>query len=235
MINVAFRIDLESSLSVLFSFVIILSIILIFGYPYLNTASGITSLADATSNTTLSANTTCMINNAPNRTSMINGNPNTDKHNHFNPLVTGIKLGGNPFSIAVNPSANIIYIADKLIKKITFLDGNTDRQIKTVTITNNKSSNLSANPEDLKSSIAFATSVNLLYVGSTDSNIISAIDGNDGSPVTSKTAGGGVKGLDANAENLYAITNRTIWTIYLLANRGEYRTADNRLVPIYMP
>jgi len=43
----------------------------------------------------------------------------------------GIKIGGTPYAITVNPSNNKIYVIDKFYKKISIIDGDTDRLIKT--------------------------------------------------------------------------------------------------------
>ena len=47
----------------------------------------------------------------------------------------GIKVGGMPYSIAVNPSLDVVYVADKFSKKVSFIDGSTGELIRKVNLT----------------------------------------------------------------------------------------------------
>jgi DNA-binding beta-propeller fold protein YncE len=97
----------------------------------------------------------------------------------------GIEVGGNPYSIAVNPDKDMVYVADKLSKKISFVDGSTGEVIKKVNLTNISPNNSSIRDKYFKRigltpSIAVSSSFNLLYVAYTDSDSLWVLDGTTG-------------------------------------------------------
>ena len=47
----------------------------------------------------------------------------------------GIKVGGMPYFVSMNPKINTVYIADKFSKRITFMDGNSGKIIRKVNLT----------------------------------------------------------------------------------------------------
>ena len=76
---------------------------------------------------------------------------------------TGIKTGGNPYAIAVNPKTNMIYVVDKFQKKVSFIDGENDKVVRTVNIPNVIQHNFSYNNTDTRSSIAAASLCMLVF------------------------------------------------------------------------
>ena len=126
---------------------------------------------------------------------------------------TGLKIGGNPFKVAVNPNTNTIYVIDKFSKRISFIDGNTDRRIGTTYVTNIKPVTLGfnrSNITDFRSDIEINTQSNLAYVITTDSSIVSAIDSSDGNLVTSSIVKGMPFDLSINQGRIYVITDQEI-------------------------
>jgi YVTN family beta-propeller protein len=130
------------------------------------------------------------------------------------PQDKGIKIGGNPYGIAVNSDNNIIYVIDKFYKKISFIDGDTDRIIKTVTIPNNRPTNFKYNISDISSAIAVDQRFNLIYITNSGSNTVSAIDGSDGNTVTNITVDGSPRALavESNTSRIHVVTNNNIQT-----------------------
>jgi YVTN family beta-propeller protein len=130
------------------------------------------------------------------------------------PQDKGIKIGGNPYGVAVNSDNNIIYVIDKFYKKISFIDGDTDRIIKTVTIPNNRPTNFKYNISDISSAIAVDQRFNLIYITNSGSNTVSAIDGSDGNTVTNITVDGSPRALavESNTSRIHVVTNNNIQT-----------------------
>src|SRR6201997_4130528 len=65
---------------------------------------------------------------------------------HAQPLtqgnaITGIKVGGHPYAIEVDPKTNIIFVAGILPKKITTIDGSSNRQANTISLSYNPAFN----------------------------------------------------------------------------------------------
>src|ERR1700758_5234464 len=57
-------------------------------------------------------------------------------------VITGIKVGGHPYAIAVDPKTNIIFIAGILPKKIFTIDGSPNRQVNTISLSNTPAFNV---------------------------------------------------------------------------------------------
>jgi len=130
------------------------------------------------------------------------------------PQDRGIKIGGNPYGIAVNSDNNMIYVIDKFYKKISFIDGDTDRIIKTVTIPNNRPADFKYNISDISSAIAIDQRFNLIYITNSGSNTVSGIDGSDGNTVTNITLDGSPRALavESNNSRIHVVTNNNIQT-----------------------
>jgi DNA-binding beta-propeller fold protein YncE len=91
-----------------------------------------------------------------NKTKKTSTSKATEDQNQTNPASRGIKIGGNPYAIAVNPKNNTIYVVDKYYKKISFIDDDIDKVTRTVIIPNSKTPALSKyNVTDFSSAIAF--------------------------------------------------------------------------------
>ena len=90
---------------------------------------------------------------------------NMHGQSQINSVDTGIKLGGNPYAITVNPESNTVYVVDKFYKKISFIAGDTDKLIRTITIPTSKTASLTnTNITDFSSAITVDSRSNLLYV-----------------------------------------------------------------------
>jgi YVTN family beta-propeller protein len=125
-----------------------------------------------------------------------------------NPKNVGIQVGGNPYGIAVNPKSNMIYVVDKFYKKISFIDGENDKGLKTITISNTTLHDSRYVIDDFSTSIAVNPSLNLVYVISTASDTISTLDGSSGHMVLNTIVDGIPRAI--------GVDNRSI--IYVAAN-----------------
>src|SRR5215831_1316468 len=123
--------------------------------------------------------------------------------------ITGIKLGGHPYAIAVDPKTNILYVAGILPKKIFTIDGYSDKQVNTIILSNNPAFNASAK---LFPYVAVSSTVVLAFFAYSDSETLHVIDGSQGYIVTNNTLNGMPSGLgadpDPNFAYLYAVVNR---------------------------
>ena len=128
------------------------------------------------------------------------------------PQDRGIKIGGNPYGIAVNSDNNMIYVIDKFYKKISFIDGDTDRIIKTIIIPNNRQTNFKYNVSDVSSSIAVDRRFNLIYTANSGFDTVSVIDGSEGNIVTNYVVDGSPRALavESNNSRIHVVTNNFI-------------------------
>jgi DNA-binding beta-propeller fold protein YncE len=127
-----------------------------------------------------------------------------------NALDAGIRVGGSPFRLSVDPTTNMVYVVDKFSKKISFLDGVSDRVAKTVTLARiepiSEGFNRS-NLHELKSDISIDPVTKLLYIITSDSSLLYALDTDTGSLVSNFTLRGSPFGLSANNTVIYVITS----------------------------
>jgi len=143
--------------------------------------------------------------------------------------ITGIKVGGHPYAIAVDPKANIIYVAGILPKKIFSIDGSSNKQSSTIIL-----SNTSAFKAGLKlfPYVAVSATAGLAFFAYSDSKTMHIVDGSQGYVVTNDTLNGMPAGLgadpDPNFAYLYAVVNRqnnnTIYKINAFYNSAERTT-----------
>jgi YVTN family beta-propeller protein len=126
------------------------------------------------------------------------------------PENTGIKLNGNPYSVAVNTNSNTIYVVDKFYKKVSFIDGNNDELTRIVTIPTSKTPALSKyNLTDISSAIALDSDLNLLYVTNSGSDIVSVIDGSEGNSVINQTVDGSPRAIEIESTGeIFVLTNK---------------------------
>lgn len=102
----------------------------------------------------------------------------------------GIKVGGIPYAVSINPNADIVYVADKFSKRISFIDGSTGNVIIKVNLAGDNKNIVAAKEAVLPSyigvspSMAFNNDTNLLYVAYTDSDSIWVLDGTTGDIVS---------------------------------------------------
>jgi DNA-binding beta-propeller fold protein YncE len=103
----------------------------------------------------------------------------------------------------------MVYVVDKYYKKISFIDGDTDRVIKTVVIPNDSPASLKYNVMDISSYIAINTPLNLLYVINSASETVNEIDGSEGNTVTNITLEGSPRALAVDDFGVYffVVTN----------------------------
>jgi YVTN family beta-propeller protein len=122
----------------------------------------------------------------------------------------GIKVSGSPFALSVNNNSDVVYVIDKFLKKITLIDDNSDRQTDKIVINNTNSAAANIRGDiDLRSAIDVDTESDLLYIATTDSNIISAIEGSEGSIISRYHVAGSPFDLIVNSQSnrIYSITN----------------------------
>jgi len=140
--------------------------------------------------------------------------------------ITGIKLGGHPYAIAVDPKTNIMYVAGILPKKVFTIDGSSYKQINTIILSNNPAFNASAK---LFPYVAVSSTAGLAFFAYSDSETLHVIDGSQGDIVTNDTLNGMPSGLgpdpDPNFAYLYAVVNtQNNNTIYKI--NAFYNSAD---------
>jgi YVTN family beta-propeller protein len=150
--------------------------------------------------------------------------------------ITGIKIGGHPYAIAVDPKSNIIYVAGILPKKIFTIDGSSNRQVNTISLTNTPAFNAYTK---IFPYIAVSSTTGLAFFGYSDSKTLHIIDGSQGY-VTNDTLNGMPAGLgadpDPNFSYLYAVVNtqnnNTIYKINAFYNSAERaaQVANNDLL-----
>ena len=112
----------------------------------------------------------------------------------------GIKVGSEPRSIAINPTTNIIYIANYLSDTITVLDGNNrDRVIADIKV--------GKSPAGL----ALDLTKNIVYVTNQDLNSVSVIDGRTNQVISNFTVGLSPTGIAINPLTgmIYVISSLT--------------------------
>src|SRR5919198_6261119 len=128
---------------------------------------------------------------------------NLGNRSRSNALVTGINIGGNPVAIAVNPTTNMIYVANAFSKKMSFIDGNIDSQINTAKVISIQSNALA-----FRSSVAVNPIRNLLYVTNVDSGKVSLIDGAEGIIVGNLTVRGNAYSIALNpkSNDIFVVT-----------------------------
>ncbi len=144
--------------------------------------------------------------------------------------ITGIKLGGHPYAIAVDPKANIIYVAGILPKKIFTIDGSSNRQASTIILSNTP--DFTAADLKLFPYVAVSATAGLAFFAYSDSKTMHIVDGSQGYVVTNDTLNGMPAGLgadpDPNFAYLYAVVNRqnnnTIYKINAFYNSAERTT-----------
>jgi YVTN family beta-propeller protein len=140
--------------------------------------------------------------------------------------ITGIKVGGHPYAIAVDPKTNIMYVAGILPKKIFTIDGSSDKQINTIILSSNPAFNASAK---LFPYVAVSSTAGLAFFAYSDSETLHVMDGSQGYIVANDTLNGMPAGLgadpDPNFAYLYAVVNRqnnnTIYKINAFYNSAE--------------
>ena len=102
--------------------------------------------------------------------------PGKEISNRTSNRITGIKVGGSPYAITINPGTKMVYVADKYSSRISFIDGNSDRKIKSVKVNITEPPALPNRPE-LRSGITIDNATNLIYFVSTISDKIYVLDG----------------------------------------------------------
>jgi len=172
---------------------------------------------------------------------------------HAQPLtqgnaITGIKVGGHPYAIAVDPKTNIIFVAGILPRKIFTIDGSSNRQINTISLSNTPAFNAGTkilpkiareystkifpNIAGESPSIAVSATTGLAFFAYSDSETLHVIDGSQGYVVTNDTLNGMVAGLgadpDPNFSYIYAVVNgqnnNTIYKINAFYNSEDRAT-----------
>jgi YVTN family beta-propeller protein len=147
-----------------------------------------------------------------------------DQGFQYNSLNQGIIIGGIPYSMAINPDTNIVYVADKFSKRISFIDGNTGEVIQKVNLT---SDNTSPNSSSIRAeyfrkigltpSIAISNTTNLLYAAYTDSDLLWIMDGTTGDLVSRLDVGGIPRSISADPLSQYVYVSTL-----------DYANPDNR-------
>ena len=120
---------------------------------------------------------------------------------------SGISVRGIPFVLGLNPNNNILYVADKFSKKITFIDEIKDIPLKNVSLGDMAPSSDIRKGIDLRSILSLDNSSNLLYLATTDLNQVSVIDGIDGTPITKYEINGSPFDIVSNNQQIYVIAN----------------------------
>lgn len=148
-------------------------------------------------------------------------------------LETGLKIGGNPFQVAVNPHTNMVYVIDKFSKKIVFIDGSTDRLINTVSLASTKPVVLGfnvSNLHELRSDIDIDPETNLIYATTTDSSLLAVID-DEGNKILNLPIVGSPFALSANNLTVYVIAqldspfSGIVYQVYPYFNRINGNTS----------
>lgn len=142
--------------------------------------------------------------------------------------ITGIKVGGHPYAIAVDPKTNIIFVAGILPKKIFTIDGSSNRQVNTISLSNTPPFNTTIYTK-IFPYIAVSTTAGLAFFAYADSETLHVIDGSQGYVVTNDTLNGIPAGLgadpDPNFAYIYAVVNRqnnnTIYKINAFYNSAD--------------
>jgi YVTN family beta-propeller protein len=140
--------------------------------------------------------------------------------------ITGIKVGGHPYAIAVDPKTNIIFVAGILPKKILTIDSSSNRQVNTISLSYNPAFNAYAK---IFPYIAVSATAGLAFFAYSDYETLHFIDGSQGYVVANDTLNGMPTGLgadpDPNFAYLYALVNRqNSNTIYKI--NAFYNSAD---------
>jgi YVTN family beta-propeller protein len=143
--------------------------------------------------------------------------------------ITGIKIGGHPYAIAVDPKTNIIFVAGVLPKKIFAIDSSSNRQVNAISLSNNPAFNAYAKNFPY---VAVSATAGLAYFAYSDSDTLHIIDGSQGTWVTNDTLTGMPAGLgadpDPNLVSLYAVVNgqnnNTIYKINAFYNSADRAT-----------
>src|SRR5215467_4178292 len=127
--------------------------------------------------------------------------------------ITGIKVGGHPYAIAVDPKTNIIFVAGMLPKKIFTIDSSSNRQVNTISLSNTPAFNVGTKSFPNKAGefpdIAVSATAGLAFFAYSDSETLHIIDASQGYVVTNDTLNGMVTGLDADPDpnfvSIYAV------------------------------
>lgn len=140
--------------------------------------------------------------------------------------ITGIMVGGHPYAIEVNPKTNTIFVAGILPKKIFTLDGSSNKQVNTISLSNTPTFNAYTK---IFPYIAVSATAGLAFLAYSDSETLHVIDGTEGDIVTNDTVYGMPGGLgadpDPNFTFLYAVVNapnnNTIYKINAFYNSAD--------------
>ena len=162
--------------------------------------------------------------------------------------ITGIKVGGHPYAIAVDPKTNIIFVAGMLPKKIFTIDSSSNRQVNTISLSNTPAFNVGTKSFPNKAGeystksfpniagefpdIAVSATAGLAFFAYSDSETLHIIDASQGYVVTNDTLNGMVTGLDADPDpnfvSIYAVVNgqnnNTIYKINAFYNSADRAT-----------
>ena len=124
--------------------------------------------------------------------------------------ITGLKVGGHPYAIAVDPKTNIIYVAGILPKKIFTIDGSSNKQTNVISLSDTQGFNAFTLCRCFIPYVADSATAGLAFFAYSDSKNLHIIDGSQGY-VTNDTLRGMAAGLsadpDPNFAFLYAVVN----------------------------
>ena len=117
-INILITVKMSSTNIILVSLALISLIVYIVVVSYVKAPGSVYATSNAYKNTTNSKNF-----------------DSTGKNDTLSTnMMTGLRIGSNPDAIAVNPKTDTIYVAHASSKRISVIDGHTDKVIKTIAI-----------------------------------------------------------------------------------------------------